>query len=545
MLRREEQKTGEEVIPEELKQRIALSVDEELFWCAANLLQAEEHLLQTLYEAPTPLIAQIGELIAAIRSTRVQIMKQLGISNPAGQVWCLPPGTWIFTETGLKRIEEVRIGERVLSAFGGFTEVVDTMKRRHVGKLIEIRTGMTVPLLITPEHPVLVVENVRVRQGEPWREKYAGARISPVWKPAEEVTDRDFMLIPKLAASLPDFIDLAALSRRNLKIIGDGWAVHATDYNQNRFRSLIDLDERFYELLGLYLAEGCIARHGFSANLSLYFGAHEKLLAERAKKLFSEVFGCGARIWRYKDCMRVDVTNSTIADFFSEFGSRSEEKTILGGLIPYGDLNRASALFKGLVEGDGRVDYHLPSIQFSTSSPSLAGQVYLLLVSVGATPRIRVAPPASSYSRKLGRIIRGRHPSFCISVSGDNCELLGFEVRERESHKGMRAVSTENFMMIPIYGVEERSYDGIVYNLSTRDETYVTLSGAVHNCASKHLISAAYRLMEASEKSITQLHDPGLAKQYSSMARRLLEILLIGCRELIAELKAEKEGGEK
>jgi len=255
MLRREEQKTGEEVIPEELKQRIALSVDEELFWCAANLLQAEEHLLQTLYEAPTPLIAQIGELIAAIRSTRVQ--------------WCLPPGTWIFTETGLKRIEEVRIGERVLSAFGGFTEVVDTMKRRHVGKLIEIRTGMTVPLLITPEHPVLVVENVRVRQGEPWREKYAGARISP--------TDRDFMLIPKLAASLPDFIDLAALSRRNLKIIGDGWAVHATDYNQNRFRSLIDLDERFYELLGLYLAEGCIAGHGFSANLSLYFGAHEKL----------------------------------------------------------------------------------------------------------------------------------------------------------------------------------------------------------------------------------------------------------------------------
>lgn len=87
-MRREEQKTEEEVIPEELKQRIALSVDEELFWCAANLLQAEEHLLQTLYEAPTPLIAEIGELIAAIRSTRVQIMKQLGISNPAGQVWC-------------------------------------------------------------------------------------------------------------------------------------------------------------------------------------------------------------------------------------------------------------------------------------------------------------------------------------------------------------------------------------------------------------------------------------------------------------------------
>jgi len=35
-------------MPDEVKQKIALSVDEEIFWAIANLIQAEEHLLQTL-----------------------------------------------------------------------------------------------------------------------------------------------------------------------------------------------------------------------------------------------------------------------------------------------------------------------------------------------------------------------------------------------------------------------------------------------------------------------------------------------------------------
>ncbi|RLE66370.1 MAG: hypothetical protein DRJ38_01945 [Thermoprotei archaeon] len=87
MLRQETPSQKE--LPEELKEKIALSVDEELFWAAANLIQAEEHLLQTLYDVPANQVPTIGELIATIRSTRVQIMKRLGVSNPKGQVWCM------------------------------------------------------------------------------------------------------------------------------------------------------------------------------------------------------------------------------------------------------------------------------------------------------------------------------------------------------------------------------------------------------------------------------------------------------------------------
>jgi len=88
MLRQEAQKHAQKALPEELKEKIALSVDEELFWAAANLLQAEEHLLQTLHDVPADQVSAVGELITAIRSLRVQIMKRLGISNPKGETWC-------------------------------------------------------------------------------------------------------------------------------------------------------------------------------------------------------------------------------------------------------------------------------------------------------------------------------------------------------------------------------------------------------------------------------------------------------------------------
>lgn len=74
---------------EEVKQKIALSVDEELFWAAANLLQAEEHLLRTISESPPEFLDDLKHLVASIRSKRVKLMKMIGMSNPFGEVWCV------------------------------------------------------------------------------------------------------------------------------------------------------------------------------------------------------------------------------------------------------------------------------------------------------------------------------------------------------------------------------------------------------------------------------------------------------------------------
>jgi hypothetical protein len=74
---------------QEIREKIALSVDLELFWAASNLLQAEEHILQSLPESPKEACAGLCELLGEIRRIRVALMKALGFSNPSGEVWCL------------------------------------------------------------------------------------------------------------------------------------------------------------------------------------------------------------------------------------------------------------------------------------------------------------------------------------------------------------------------------------------------------------------------------------------------------------------------
>lgn len=76
-------------LPAEVEEKIALSVDEELFWSIANLLQVEEHLLQTIREVEDDLTAgQIKDIISIVRSKRVDLMKLIGVSNTIGESWC-------------------------------------------------------------------------------------------------------------------------------------------------------------------------------------------------------------------------------------------------------------------------------------------------------------------------------------------------------------------------------------------------------------------------------------------------------------------------
>ncbi|MBI4157956.1 UvrD-helicase domain-containing protein [Candidatus Woesebacteria bacterium] len=69
---------------------------------------------------------------------------------------CLPPGTYINTVSGPKKIEKIRKGEIVISATGrgsseGFA-VTRIFKRRHSGQLVVLRTKNGRILRLTPNH---------------------------------------------------------------------------------------------------------------------------------------------------------------------------------------------------------------------------------------------------------------------------------------------------------------------------------------------------------------------------------------------------------
>ncbi|MEM4379366.1 MAG: Hint domain-containing protein, partial [Thermoplasmatales archaeon] len=69
--------------------------------------------------------------------------------------FCFIPGTLITTKTGAKPIEEVCIGDEVLTHKGRWRKVYFTMNRNYSGKIINLKPSGRQTLSMTPEHKIL------------------------------------------------------------------------------------------------------------------------------------------------------------------------------------------------------------------------------------------------------------------------------------------------------------------------------------------------------------------------------------------------------
>lgn len=95
----------------------------------------------------------------------------LGTITLPVHVQCLPPGQTITTNEGGRAIEDVRVGDLVLTHEGRYKPVMETMNRQHEGELIKITTESGRVLYVTEDHPILVggawVEARDLREGDP------------------------------------------------------------------------------------------------------------------------------------------------------------------------------------------------------------------------------------------------------------------------------------------------------------------------------------------------------------------------------------------
>ena len=78
---------------------------------------------------------------------------------------CLPPDTPIITLDGAKPIEEVKIGDLVLTHRSRFMKVTKTMRRFYKGNIAKlvVWSHRGLELRLTPEHPVLAIKRPKKR----------------------------------------------------------------------------------------------------------------------------------------------------------------------------------------------------------------------------------------------------------------------------------------------------------------------------------------------------------------------------------------------
>lgn len=174
-------------------------------------------------------LQEFPEFVSIIKNNQiyekvVRIAQKIeGLPRQTGVHACFDENTFVRTETGMTRISDIKIGDKVLTDKGRFKKVINTMVTES-DDIYEIHPSSSTPIVVTGNHPFLIrkaiygsgrkkigysapewvsVENIQVSD-------YVGTRIS-------DVSQGDIPLVKGIDTNNCDFWHLIGM------YIGDGW----------------------------------------------------------------------------------------------------------------------------------------------------------------------------------------------------------------------------------------------------------------------------------------------------------------------------------
>lgn len=374
-------------------------------------------------------------------------------NQPVGLVWlspdCFPAGTLVMTREGYTPIEEIQIGDEVLTHQSRWRKVTETSSARR--PLISIKGHGHPGIAVSPEHPFLA----RLRK-DIWDTEPPGDRrtLEPQdWVPASALDKGWYWATP---TSFPG---------ANIPSI-DGHSMEADES-----------DERLLWLAGRYLGDGWTRLTETRADVVITCGMHEverlrdklnQWPREASRSEFNELEwherATGAAYQFTTD------HRGLVQWLGTHFGHSAESKRMPAWVLGASEDCRR-ALLAGYLSAD---DWD--NVTFSecrTVSKALAFGVKALLTSLGET--VMVHKLANS------PVIEGHQ------VNAREIYMLRWRAQIAEKHA---QTFRENGMeWCPIREQKDLACDAEVFNIGVdEDESYVVEGIVVHNC--KHFSKA-------------------------------------------------------
>lgn len=379
-----------------------------------------------MYSAPVETLAQLPP--------SVDLRPQCPAVYDQGQLGsCFPPGTRIRMADGSERpIEDVRLGESVVTAEGRLGRVLRTMLRDESSGLVRLILWGHSHLRLTREHPVLT---------------------SRGYIAAGELSIGDEVGLPQYAPSEA----IAEIAPRSL--------VRRHRVGSVELPESIRLDEGFGRLVGLWLAEGSAD----GTKVRWYYGDHEaNTLVPETVELIRDALGVEAHaVRRSSGSWWVTLYGTPWNALFKSLGGERVESKRLAPVLCNGFSRFLGAMFDGWMAGDG--GSHGGTLEGVTVSKDLALAMYDIAQALGRHPAITRSEPV------LNSAAKSRLPRWTLSLApgAGRC-------RQDESHVWRKVRELR---------IEE--YEGPVYNLSVEgDESYVAEGIGVHNCTGNAIAGA-------------------------------------------------------
>jgi hypothetical protein len=403
---------------------------------------------------------------------------------------CVAPGHRVTTQRGWLRIEDVVVGDMVLTHLGRWRRVTSIMQRHHRGEILTLHPSGSPSLQITGEHPVWAAgSRHRTEDGTNLVIPTAWDFVAADSLRSGKRNKGHFVLAPvEPAEHANHVVDLAAFAittQRTRDCGGPAWKVSGSHVWWRRDRMMprwLDVsapDVAF--LIGLYLAEGATGGGGAkSRKHATCFALHkrETYIAEFIEEQAARLFCAKVSKVVTGNGMTVAINSAIATSFFRMFGVHA------GKHLPISMPQPAKMwVVRGWLVGDGSM---------STSASAMRGLSIASEWIRQAANTLRAGGIRCSLRRTLSQ--HEEVPAWTIRLASTEAAKLMPEMNAVETQRwhsfrretklgNVSQVVTDQGHALKMRLIERAPYDGIVHNLHVEeDESYVVEGIAVHNC---------------------------------------------------------------
>lgn len=392
---------------------------------------------------------------------------------------CFVPETKVIMKDGIKHIEDIVVGDEVLTHNGVFRKVLKTFKRKYEGEVYSVKAKTLDEIIVTPHHPAFVFESKCTRI-----KGITNAKIETdsnfKWKHIEDLNTRerrndgrhykdgdfDNLALPVIKTGKLEYIDMSDFCKSDLILSDD--KVIINNGNAKEINRFVKLDYDFGKLIGYFLAEGSTGQH----QVTFAFHEKEEEFISNVTNTIKSHFGSDSSFVekKYEKCTVVRNSNKIINDFFSQFGHKAPDKKMPKWIFDAKDVNFWRGIIDGMTDGDGCYYEKRNAYKYISTSKHLIWQMRLILMSLGIN---------SSF------IIKDNNgPVFGVDCVCQPLYMLSYSI---ESIKPCAKVFDNHYAYI-IQDKEKSTFNGYVYNIEVEeDNSYVTTGGTVHNCLGQNL----------------------------------------------------------
>jgi hypothetical protein len=290
---------------------------------------------------------------------------------------CFVEGTHVFTDSGPKNIENVKIGDKVITHLGNKKEVKQIHKNELGNrKIFEVKIAGTPTIKVTDNHRFWSISKEQLKWG-----------MKPQFNSIDYLRVGDYISIPKHNFNyIPyelDILDYVNTSYGNIDLSYDSddeylypkssW-IRGSKLNENDTDIIISrkhtpvlkkilIDEKFAFLLGVWLGDGHIMTgknkekiHKIERGIAITVHKDNYKLISLLQKYIYDIFKIKAYVTgENNNVVQVQVHSMTIGVLFNKlFGSYFNKKR-LPDLLYEWDQKMCKKLIEGIITSDGCV----------------------------------------------------------------------------------------------------------------------------------------------------------------------------------------------